>query len=230
MSTLTAAAADLRHIDTWIFDLDNTLYPIESEFMLLIERRMTDFVMRLTSLPYDEARALQKSYWNNHGTTLAGLMANHNVDPKAFLDEVHEVSMERLEPDAELRAALQRLPGRRLVYTNGGSKHAARVLEHLGLADLFEDVFHLEAADFIPKPNLSAYEAMARAHGVTPASAAFFEDSEKNLKPAAELGMTTVLVGPKAESSTADFVEYRIHRLTPFLNAARLKTPTEGSA
>jgi putative hydrolase of the HAD superfamily len=217
-------APDLSHIDAWVFDLDNTLYPIETEFMLLIERRMTDFVMRLTGLPYDEARALQKSYWSNHGTTLAGLMANHHVDPVEFLDEVHDVSLDRLTPDPELHAALERLPGRRLVYTNGGSKHAQRVLERLELADLFEQVFHLEAADFIPKPNRSAYEALFGAHGIEPTTAAFFEDSEKNLKTGAEMGMTTVLVGPKALASEAPFVQYRTHKLAPFLNAARLKS------
>jgi len=217
-------APDLSHIDAWVFDLDNTLYPIETEFMLLIERRMTDFVMRLTGLPYDEARALQKSYWSNHGTTLAGLMANHHVDPVEFLDEVHDVSLDRLTPDPELHAALARLPGRRLVYTNGGSKHAQRVLERLELADLFEQVFHLEAADFIPKPNRSAYEALFGAHGIEPRTAAFFEDSEKNLKTGAEMGMTTVLVGPKALASEAPFVQYRTHKLAPFLNAARLKS------
>jgi putative hydrolase of the HAD superfamily len=221
--SVTDLAADLSHIDTWVFDLDNTLYPIETEFMLLIERKMTDFVMRLTDLPYDEARVLQKSYWHNHGTTLAGLMANHHVDPKAFLDEVHEVSLDRLTPDPELKAALVRLPGRRLVYTNGGSRHAARVLERLELDGLFEDVFHLEAADFVPKPNRSAYEAMFKAHAIEPRTSAFFEDSEKNLKTAAELGMSTILVGPRALASEADFVQYRTHRLAPFLNAAHLK-------
>jgi putative hydrolase of the HAD superfamily len=217
------SAPDLTHIDVWVFDLDNTLYPIESEYMLLIEGRMTDFVMRQTGLDRDEARALQKSYFHEHGTTLAGLMANHGVDPKAFLDEVHEVSLDRLTPDLELRAALERLPGRRLVFTNGGALHAERVLDHLLLNDLFEDTFHLEAADFVPKPNIATYQSLVTRHGVDPERAAFFEDSEKNLKPAFEIGMTTVLVGPKAEASTGDFVHYRTRHLTPFLRSALLK-------
>lgn len=221
----SAGPANFEAIDTFIFDLDNTLYPVETQFMALIEARMTAFVQKITDLPHDQARALQKAYWTEHGTTLAGLMANHSVDPRAFLDEVHDVSLERLTPDPELRSAIARLPGRRLVYTNGGSKHAERVLERLELADLFEHVFHLEAADFVPKPNRSAYEAMARAHAVAPQRTAFFEDSEKNLRPAAELGMTTVLVGPSAQTSTAPFVRYRTRTLPPFLNAARLKEP-----
>lgn len=211
---------DLRHIDVWVFDLDNTLYPAECEYMALIEGRMTDFVMRQTGLAYDAARALQKGYYHEHGTTLAGLMAHHGVDPQAFLDEVHEVSMDRLVPDSELRAAIARLPGRRLVFTNGGSRHAERVLDRLNLNDLFEDTFHLEAAEFLPKPNLASYESMTRKHGVDPRRASFFEDSEKNLKPAFEIGMTTIMVGPKAEASSADFVHHRTRHLTPFLNAA----------
>lgn len=216
-------SADLTHIDVWVFDLDNTLYPAECEYMALIEGRMTDFVMRQTGLEWDAARALQKSYFHEHGTTLAGLMANHGIDPQAFLDEVHEVSMDRLLPDADLRAAVARLPGRRLVFTNGGSRHAERVLRRLELDDLFEAVFHLEAADFVPKPNLATYHALTSRHAVEPARSAFFEDSEKNLKPAFDIGMTTVMVGPKAEASSADFVHHRTRHLTPFLNAALIR-------
>ncbi len=216
-------AADLSHVDTWIFDLDNTLYPIETEFMGLIEVRMTEFVMRETGLAEPEAKALRTRYWKEHGTTLAGLMANHGIDPHAFLDQVHDVSLDRLSPDPDLRAALARLPGRRLVFTNGGGKHAERVLEHLGLADLFDAVFHIETADLVPKPNLTTYEAMVRLHAVETRSSAFFEDSEKNLRPAAELGMTTVLVGPHAQASSADFVDYRTRDLTRFLTEARVR-------
>jgi putative hydrolase of the HAD superfamily len=217
------SAPDLTHIDVWVFDLDNTLYPAECEYMALIEGRMTDFVIRQTGLDWDAARALQKSYFHEHGTTLAGLMANHGIDPQAFLDEVHEVSMDRLLPDTDLRAAVARLPGRRLVFTNGGSRHAERVLRRLEIDDLFEAVFHLEAADFVPKPNLATYHALTSRHAVDPARSAFFEDSEKNLKPAFEIGMTTVMVGPKAEASSADFVHHRTRHLTPFLNAALLR-------
>lgn len=217
------SAPDLTHIDVWVFDLDNTLYPAECEYMALIEGRMTDFVIRQTGLDWDAARALQKSYFHEHGTTLAGLMANHGIDPQAFLDEVHEVSMDRLLPDADLRAAVARLPGRRLVFTNGGSRHAERVLRRLEIDDLFEAVFHLEAADFVPKPNLATYHALTSRHAVEPTRSAFFEDSEKNLKPAFEIGMTTVMVGPKAEASSADFVHHRARHLTPFLNAALIR-------
>jgi putative hydrolase of the HAD superfamily len=218
-------APDLAHIDTWVFDLDNTLYPPECEFMALIDARMTLFVMRETGLPHDSARALQRRYLDEHGTTLAGLVAHHGIDPHAFLDEVHDVSLDRLTPDAELAAGLARLPGRRLVFTNGSAGHAERVLARLGVRDLFEAVFHLEAADFVPKPRPGAYRALIETHAVTPRSAVFFEDSERNLAPAADLGMTTVLVGPHAAASTAAFVHFRTQRLASFLSEARLKEP-----
>jgi putative hydrolase of the HAD superfamily len=214
---------DFTHVDVWLFDLDNTLYPTESLFMGQVEVRMTEFVARLTGLPFDEARALQKKYLLDHGTTLAGLMANHGVDPHVFMDDVHDVPLEVLTPDPALREALIQLPGRRLVFTNGGSKHAKRVLEHLKLDDLFEAVFHLESAAFVPKPAIETYRLMAQVHAVDPKRAAFFEDSERNLRPAFELGMTTVLVGPKALTSEADFVQYRSTELTPFLRSVRLR-------
>ncbi len=128
-------SADLRHIDTWIFDLDNTLYPLETGFMRLIEERMTDYFERFSGLPRDEARALQKRYYKAYGTSLAGLIAEHDIDAHAFLAEVHDVPLDSLSPDPALRGALARLPGRRLVFTNGSSAHARRVLAHLALDD-----------------------------------------------------------------------------------------------
>jgi putative hydrolase of the HAD superfamily len=214
---------DLTHIDVWLFDLDNTLYPVEAEFMGLIETKMTTFVARETGLPRDEAYALQKRYLSEHGTTLAGLMAHHGVDPEAFLDEVHDVPLDALTPDPRLRTALQRLPGRRLIFTNGDARHAARVLERLNLADQFEAVFHIASADYVPKPNPATFDRMIREHAVDPKRTAFFEDSVKNLAPAAALGMTTVLVGPHAASAKADFIDHRTDNLASFLAGARVK-------
>ena len=217
---------DLTHIDTWLFDLDNTLYPLETEFMTLIEGRMTDFMEKVTGLPRDEARMIQKAYYHEHGTTLAGLMANnHDLDPEDFLTEVHDVALDRLTPDVKMAQALKRLPGRRLVFTNGSAAHAERVLERLQIADAFEDVFHISAADYIPKPSPVTFEKMMARHAVSPKRAAFFEDSEKNLAPAAVLGMTTVLVGPHAAASTADFVHHRTNDLPGFLTGATVRDP-----
>ena len=214
---------DLAHVETWLVDLDNTLYPAECEFMALIEGKMTDFMERATGLPRDEARAIQKRYYHEHGTTLAGLMAHHGIEPKTFLDEVHDVSMDCLTPDPALRAAVAALPGRRLIFTNGSLGHAERVLGHLGLAELFEDVFAIETADYLPKPAMATFEKVVARHRLAPPATAFFEDSEKNLAPAALLGMTTILVGADAAASTADFVQYRTNDLAGFLSSARLK-------
>jgi putative hydrolase of the HAD superfamily len=214
---------DLRHVDTWLFDLDNTLYPADSGFMGEIEARMTAYVAKLTGLPRAEAYKLQKKYLAEHGLTLSGLIYNHGVDPKEYHAIFHDLSLEVLAHDPELLAALERLPGRRLIFTNADDVHAERVLDRLGLAHLFDDVFHIGSADYVPKPDPVAFQRMAAAHAIDPAATAFFEDSERNLAPAAKLGMTTVLVGPHARASTAPFVQYRTHRLATFLGRARLK-------
>jgi putative hydrolase of the HAD superfamily len=214
---------DLAHIDTWLFDLDNTLYPAESGFMGEIERRMTAYVQKVTGLPRDEAYALQKRYLADYGLTLGGLVAHHGVDPADFHAIFHDMSLEALAHDPDLVAAIARLPGRRLIFTNADDVHARRVLAHLGLDHLFHEVFHIGSADYIPKPDPRTFARMNEAHGIAPASAAFFEDREVNLAPAHDLGMTTILVGPHAEASTAPFVRYKTAKLAPFLAGARLK-------
>lgn len=223
-------SADLSALDTFIFDLDNTLYPVEAEVMALVEERMTLFVMREAGVDREGAVRLRDDYRELHGATLAGMMAHHGVDPAHFLNEVHDISLDSLTPDPDLRRGLERLPGRRLVFTNGGAFHAERVLERLAIADLFDAVFHLEAASLVPKPNPQAYADLVRRHAVTPRRAVFFEDSERNLRPAAELGMTTVLVGPNAPGDPAPFVDYRAERLAPFLLTARLASPAAASS
>jgi putative hydrolase of the HAD superfamily len=216
-------SADLFHVDTWLFDLDNTLYPAESGFMGQIEARMTQFVVKVTGLPTDEAYALQKRYLAEHGLTLRGMMEHHGVEPAEFNALFHDLSLEALAHDADLLAALERLPGRRLIFTNADAFHAERVLTHLGLHHLFEDVFHIDSFGFRPKPDPAAFQAMLDVHGLQPAATAFFEDSERNLAPAADLGMTTVLVGAHAAASSAPFIQFRTEKLAPFLATARLR-------
>ena len=214
---------DLTHIDTWLFDLDNTLYPVESGFMGEIEKRMTDYVQKVTGLARDDAYKLQKQYLAQYGLTLGGLVEHHGVDPADFHAIFHDMSLDALAHDPELVAGIARLPGRRLIFTNADDVHARRVLERLGLSHLFDDVFHIGSADYVPKPAMATFEKMNAAHGIEPAAAAFFEDREINLAPAADLGMTTVLVGPHAPASTAPFVRYKTEKLAPFLAQARLK-------
>jgi putative hydrolase of the HAD superfamily len=221
--TGAALRPDLRHVDTWLFDLDNTLYPRESGLGALMEPRITAFVMEATGLPRDQALALQKRYLAEDGLTLRGLMTHHGSDPDAYHARFHDLPLECLERDEPLRAALAGLPGRRLIFTNADDVHARRVLERLGLDHLFDEVFHIGSFGYVPKPDPIAFQRMNDAHGIDPTTTAFFEDSERNLAPAAELGMTTVLVGPHAPASTAAFVRYKTDQLAPFLMGARLK-------
>ncbi len=219
------AGPDLRHVDTWLFDLDNTLYPLESGLAARMSPRITDFVEALTGLPRPQALALQKRYLADHGLTLKGLMDHHGVDPDVFHAVFHDVPLDGLVPDPALTSALSRLPGRRLIFTNADARHTERVLAALGLEGLFDDVFHIGSAAFAPKPAPEAFERILAAHAFDPAAAVFFEDSELNLAPAAGLGMTTVLVGAHAAASIAPFVHYRTPALAPFLAAARVKEP-----
>lgn len=215
--------ADLRHIDTWLFDLDNTLYPLETGLGLRISGRITDFVERLTGLPRDEAQALQKRYLAEHGLTLRGLMTHHGVDPDDYHAWLNAVDLAGLAVEPALAPALKRLPGRRIIFTNADEGHARRVLDHLKLAHLFDGIFHIANAAFEPKPSPTAFARIIAAHAIAPASTAFFEDAERNLEPAARLGMTTVLVGADAEASTAPFVNFRTRGLASFLAGAKVR-------
>jgi putative hydrolase of the HAD superfamily len=219
------SGADLSHVDTWLFDLDNTLYPLETGLGLDISDRITDYMERLTGLPRAEARALQKRYLAEHGLTLRGLMLHHDVDPDEFHRVFADLSLAALSHEPALVAAIARLPGPRFVFTNADAGHAGRVLAHLGLAGLFHAVFHIESAGFVPKPDRRAFERLIAAHLVTPATTAFFEDSTANLRTAAELGMTTVLVGLGAETNADAFVDFRAPSLAAFLAGARVKEP-----
>jgi putative hydrolase of the HAD superfamily len=218
----TEIGADLRHVRSWIFDLDDTLYPPESQFMGLIQQRINDYVVRTSGMPADQAMTVQKAYLRDYGTSLAGLMAHYRIDPHDFLAEVHDVPLDVLKPDPGLRAALERLKGPRIVFTNGSMAHARRVVDRLGLTDLFDGLFSLEDADLIPKPDPRTFARMTERFGVDPASAAFFEDTVRNLQPAKAIGMTTVLVGAAALQNDAPFVDHRAAALGPFLATARL--------
>jgi len=213
--------ADLAHVHSWIFDLDNTLYPPEADLFALIDVRMTDYIMRLLGVSFDEARHLQKGWFRDHGTTLAGLMREHEVDPKDFLAHVHDIALDRIAPDPGLIASIARLPGRRLIYTNGDADYAQRVLERLGLSDLFEHVHDIHACAYVPKPDPSGYDALIAEYNVAPDRAIFFEDMARNLKPAKALGMTTVWLNNGSEwgaqGSHPDFIDYETRALAPFL-------------
>ena len=161
----TPRLADLAVIDCWIFDLDNTLYPASCDLFGLIDARMTAYVARITGLPQAEAFALQKQYFRDHGTTLSGLMAAHGIDPHEFLADVHAIEMDVLAEDRRLVEAIARLPGRKLIFTNGDAPYARRVLERVGLAQAFEAIHDIHACAYRPKPHAHAYASMVRRSG-----------------------------------------------------------------
>ena len=204
----------LAHIDTWIFDLDNTLYPASADLFGLIDVRMGAFVQRLLGVDAIEAHRIQKALFIEHGTTLSGLMKTHAIDPNAFLAFVHDIEMDALAEDRRLVEAVARLPGRKLVFTNGDADYARRVLAKLGLGESFEAIHDIHACAYQPKPDAAAYQSMCRALDVTPETALFVEDMARNLKPAKALGMTTVWVNNGSEKGDhqhhPDYIDYEI--------------------
>ena len=187
----------LSHINTWVFDLDNTLYPADCDLWPKIDQRITLYLSYLFGLDGMSSRALQKYYYQRYGTTLRGLMEEHGIGPAEFLDFTHDIDRSSLLPDLALANAITALPGRKLILTNGSREHALRTARALGLEAMFEDIFDIAAADFVPKPAAATYERFFERHAVDPARAAMFEDLANNLIIPHERGMTTVLVVPK---------------------------------
>ena len=195
MNDLTSPIRSLSHVTDWVFDLDNTLYPRECNLFAQIDILISQYMVGVTGLPYDEARALQKAYYRDHGTTLNGLMQRHEVDPDHFLSTVHAIDYSPVDAHPELVAAIRALPGRKFILTNGDVGHARAVLHRLGDADgLFEDIFDIRAMSYRPKPLPEAYQAFFDMHGINVRRAAMFDDLEKNLLVPHETGMTTVQV------------------------------------
>ena len=184
-------------IDTWVFDLDNTLYPPDCDLWPKIDARITLFLGHLFGLDGISARALQKYYYLRYGTTLRGLMVDHDVSAEQFLDFVHDIDRSSLLPNLMLAEAITALPGRKLILTNGSRDHAMQTAAALGLEAMFEDIFDIAAADFVPKPEAATYERFFDKHAIDPASACMFEDLAQNLIVPHARGMKTVLVMPK---------------------------------
>jgi len=213
----------LRHIDCWIFDLDNTLYPPSADLFGLIDQKMGEYIQRLLGCDPVEARRVQKDYFVHHGTTLSGLMAYHGVDPNEFLDFVHDIEMASLVEDQVLVKAVAALPGRKLIFTNGDAKYAGRVLTSLGLSESFEAIHDIHACSYRPKPDPESYTGMIRRFGIEPSTALFVEDMARNLKPAKAMGMTTVWVNNGSErgdhDAHPDFIDYEISDVGRWLDS-----------
>lgn len=216
------------HVRTWIFDLDNTLYPAETDLFALIDERMGQYVSELMQVDLVEARRIQKAYYYQHGTTLAGLMLDHGVDPHHFLDYVHDIDMGRVSPCSITAQGLARLPGRKLIFTNGDVKYASRVLDRLGLVDQFEAIHDIHATRYRPKPDVAAYASLVDTLDIDPASALFVDDLARNLKPAKQLGMTTVWMNNGSDGGNHEhdhnYIDHEITALGEWLAALTEET------
>jgi putative hydrolase of the HAD superfamily len=197
----------LTHIRDWIFDLDNCLYPASTGLFALIDERMGAYIQRLLGCDETTARTVQKKHFHEHGTTLAGLMKDHRIDPHEFLEDVHDIPLDRVQCDDRLGALLARLPGRRFVFTNGDAPYARRVLEAIGVHEHFEDLHDIHASELRPKPDPHGYALLCERFGIDPAHALLADDMVQNLAPAKALGMSTVWVDNGSERGNHGFAE-----------------------
>ena len=225
---LSGAAMGIRispafgHVTDWIFDLDNCLYPASAGLFDLIDERMGAYIERLLDCDRAEARRVQKAHFHDHGTTLAGLMLHHNVDPHHFLADVHDIALDRIAANPALDAGLGRLPGRKYLFTNGDAPYARRVLDRIGIAHHFDHLHDIHCAELRPKPDVHGYRLLVEQLGIDPAHTAMVEDMAQNLRPAKALGMTTVWVDNGSERGNhghdPSFIDHRITDVAAWLD------------
>ncbi len=216
-----------RHTQAWIFDLDNTLYPAHCNLFAQVDRRIGEFVAAALSLDPGDARLLQKKYFREHGTTLSGLMKNHSIEPAEYLAYVHDIDMSGVPESPELDGALSGLDGRKLIYTNGSTRHAENVLRQLGVTHHFEAIYDIVAADYRPKPEAAPYEDLVRRHDIDPTRSVMIEDIARNLVPAAALGMATVWLKTHLDWSHEGSDGDHVHHVADDLVAWLLALPSE---
>jgi putative hydrolase of the HAD superfamily len=218
----TRIAPPFDHVTDWIFDLDNCLYPASAGLFDLIDERMGAYIERLLGCDRIEARRVQKAHFHDHGTTLAGLMLHHGVDPHHFLADVHDIALDRIGANPALEAGLGRLPGRKFVFTNGDAPYARRVLDKIGVAHHFEYLHDIHGAELRPKPDAHGYRLLVDQFAIDPARAAMVEDMAQNLKPAKALGMTTIWVDNGSERGNhghdPSFIDHRITDVADWLD------------
>jgi len=215
------------NVDWLCFDLDNTLYPLSNGLWEVIDERIQAYVAKTLHLPLDAAKRLQKQYWRRYGTTLAGLMANDDVQPGPYLAFVHDFDVSSyLRPDQKLKRLLKALPQRKLIFTNASSQHAHNVLDVLEVTDFFDYIIGVEDVDFISKPDQRAYQKCQELTGINPAHSMFLDDLPENLEPAKRMGMVTVLVGSR-KASGAEYIDYHIDRIEGLANIFCIDLPAD---
>ena len=191
-------------IDTWIFDLDNTLYSADSGIFQQVHKLMGQFIVERLNVNINEAKNIQRKYYKKHGTTLRGLMDHHGIDPDSFLEEVHKLDYSIVSPNLKLAKDLENLNGKKFIFTNANKKHADSILDKLQIANLFEGIFDIKMANYIPKPEIQTYEKLIETYNINPNKTIMFDDIAKNLVPASKIGFTTVWIDVGHENFSDD--------------------------
>ena len=213
----------VKQINTWIFDLDNTLYSADSGIFQQVHELMGKFVSRHLNIDIEDAKIIQKKYYKQHGTTLRGLMDNHGVDPDHFLAEVHKLDYSIVGPNLKLNEELKKLHGQKIIYTNANMQHAINVLERIELSNFFDENYDIKMANYIPKPEMAPYEQMINQFDINVKSTAMFDDIAKNLVPAKNVGFTSVWVDAGYENFSDDiqsskkYLDHETTNITKFL-------------
>ena len=210
-----------RSIKYWIFDLDNTLYSAKTKVFEQVDKKMSKYISNKLNISVGEAKKIQKNYFHKYNTTLNGMIKNHKTDPNEFLEFVHDINIDFLQKDIELAKEMEKLEGKKIIFTNGSRKHALNVTKRIGIDQLFDDIFDIVDCNFIPKPSIEPYKKLVEKHKIDPKLCVLVEDIARNLKPAYEMGMKTVWIEndePWASKfSDSEFVNYRTNNLSEFL-------------
>ena len=212
---------ELQSIKFWLFDLDNTLYSGDTKVFDQVDKKMSKFISEKLNVELEEAKKIQKNYFHEYNTTLNGMIKNHDIDANEFLEFVHDVDLEFLKKDEPLKIEIEKLKGKKIIFTNGSKAHASNVTSRIGIEQLFDGVFDIVDSDFYPKPSMEPYKKIIENYKIVPEYCIFFEDIARNLKPAYELGMKTVWIENNepwaAKYSDEEFVNYKTGSLTNFL-------------
>ena len=212
---------NLTKIKFWLFDLDNTLYDGATKVFDQVDKRMSEFISTKLNISKEEAKKIQKNYFIEYNTTLNGMIKNHKIDANEFLEFVHDIDLSFLKKDKQLDEEIEKIKGKKIIFTNGSRAHAQNVTKRLGIERHFDDIFDIVSADFIPKPSLKTYQKLIEKYKIEPQYSIFIEDIARNLKPAYELGMKTVWIENNepwaAEFSDSDFIDYKTNKLSKFL-------------
>ena len=213
---------ELKKIKYWLFDLDNTLYSGDTKVFNQVDKKMSFFISKKLNVNLEEAKKIQKNYFQEYHTTLNGMIKNHNINAEEFLQYVNDVDLNFLKKDLNLQNELTKLMGKKYIFTNGSKAHASNVTKRIGIENLFDGVFDIIDSDFIPKPSIEPYKKIIQKYGIEPDYCIFIEDIARNLKPAHELGMKTVWIKNDepwaAEFSNEDFIDYKTDNLSDFLS------------